>query len=246
VTREPVAVRVVAAESAGPLAEELAAAYEMAHPWVTVEVVVVNSSEAEVVLHEGAADLAFLSWRQADPGGPVLWSTPFRRDAIAVVLHPSTRLPGSSLGLLQEVFRGRVQEWEETVLIVVSREEGSGTRAAFESGVMGYHPVTLNAVVMPSSRAVVDTVSGTPGAIGYVSTLRLLPEDLEKVVVLRVEGVLPAPESIADGSYSLARQLYLAGLSEPEGAVRDLAQWLLGPEGQAVTARFESATSGRR
>jgi hypothetical protein len=47
VTREPVTMRLVAADSCGPLAERLIAAYEESHPWVTVELEVFNSSVAE-------------------------------------------------------------------------------------------------------------------------------------------------------------------------------------------------------
>ena len=245
-TREPAAVLLVAADSARALAEELAAGYEAAVPWVTVEVSVYSSAEAEGMVREGAADLAILSWMETRPGQRDLWSAPLRRDAIAIVLHPTTRLPGTSLGHLQEVFRGRLQEWEGVVLVVVSREEGSGTRSAFEAAVMGYHLVTLNAVVASSSSAVISTVTGTPGAIGYVSTLRLSAEDLDGLRILPIDDIPPAPDSIADGSYLLWRQLYLAAPSDPTGEVREFAQWVLGAEGQAVAAQFENQLGSGR
>jgi len=179
----------VAADSCGPLAEELISAYEEAHPWVTVQVEVFNSLVAlpppsvppiggEERGGGGAgedrgADLALLSWLQetADGEQGLLWSQPFTRDGIAIVFHPAMPLTEIGLVHLQEIFRGRVQEWDGVVLTAVSREEGSGTRAVFESVVMDGFAVGLTAVVMPSSEAVIEYVARTPGAIGYVSTL---------------------------------------------------------------------------
>jgi len=235
VTREPVTLRLVAADSCGPLAEELAAVYEEAHPWVTVRVEVWNAALAEKTLRAGGADLALLSWLQEGADERPLWSRPFARDGIAVIVHPATPLMETGLAHLQEIFRGRMQEWGGMVLTVVSREEGSGTRAAFESVVLGGYDVTLTGVVMPSSEAVVEYVARTAGAIGYVSTLRM---DDEHVRVLPVEGVLPTPAAISDGSYPLSRPLYLAAVAEPTGEARAFAQWVLGPEGQAVVERW--------
>lgn len=233
VTREPVTLRLVAADSCEPLSEELAAVYEEAHPWVTVQVEVWNSALAERTLRAGGADLALLSWLQETADEEPLWSHPFARDGIAVIVHPVTPLTETGLAHLQEIFRGRVQEWGGMVLTVVSREEGSGTRAAFESAVLGDYDVTPTGVVMPSSEAVVEYVARTPGAIGYVSTLRVD----DHVRVLSVEGALPTSAAVSNGSYPLSHPLYLAAIAEPTGEAREFAQWLLGPEGQAVVGR---------
>jgi len=238
VTREPATLRLVAADSCGPLANELAAAYEEAHPWVTVEIVgVFNSATAEQALLAGEADVALLSWLEESGDEKALWSHPFARDGIAVIAHPATPLTEAGLAHLQEIFRGRVQEWGGMVLTVVSREDGSGDRAAFDTAVLGNYDVTRTGVVMSSSEAVVEHVARTPGAIGYVSTLRLGGGAVGSVRVLPVEGVLPTPDTISDGSYLLARSLYLAATAEPASEAREFAQWVLGPEGQAVVGR---------
>jgi phosphate transport system substrate-binding protein len=228
----------VAADSCGPLAEELAAAYEEAHPWATVQVEVFNSSVAEQALRSGEADLALLSWLQQDAEEGPLWSQAFARDGVAVVVHAATPFTETGLAHLQAIFRGQVQEWGGMVLAPVSREDGSGTRAVFEGAVLGGHDVTFTAVVMPSSEAVVEYVACTPGAIGYVSSLRLGELPADGVRVSLVEGALPTPGGISDGSYPISRPLYLAAAAEPAGEAREFAQWVLGPEGQAVIGRL--------
>ncbi len=234
VTREPVALRLVAADSCGPLAEELAAAYEESYPWITVQVEVWNSALAERTLREGGADLALLSWLEEVAGEELLWSQLFARDGVAVVVYPATPLTEIGLAHLQEVFRGRMQEWGGVVFTAVSREEGSGTRVAFESIVLGNYDVTPTSVLMPSSEAVVEYVARTPGGIGYVSTFRVD----DRVRMLPVEGILPTLAAVSDGSYLLSRPLYLAATAEPAGEAREFAQWVLGPDGQAIIGKL--------
>lgn len=237
VTREPATLRLVAADSCGPLAEELAATYEETYPWVTVEVEAFNSSVAERALRAGEVDLALLSWLQEAADEKPLWSQPFAHGGVAIIVHPAIPFTETGLAHLQEVFRGQVQEWGGMVLTVVSREEGSGTRVAFEGVVMDGHNVTSNGVVVPSSEAVVEYVARTPGAIGYVSALWMREAVADGVRVLPVEGIVPSPDALSGGSYPLSRSLYLAATADPSGETREFAQWVLGPEGQAITRR---------
>ena len=226
VTREPVTLRLAAADSCGPLVDELAAAYEEFYPWITIEIVgVFNSAITEQMLLAGGADLALLSWvgEGADEEG--LWVQPFARDGVAIIVHPDMPFAETGLAHLQEIYQGRVQEWGGVVLTVVSREEGSGARDVFENIVLGNRDVTRTAVVMSSGESVVEYVARTPGAIGYISTLLLSGSD--GVLVLPVEGVAPVAGTISGESYPLSRSLYLATVGEPTGAAREFAQWVL-------------------
>ena len=237
VTREPVSLRLVAADCFAPLTSEVAAAYEEARPWVSVTTEVFNTAVAESVLREGGADLAFLSWPSQPEGDEQVWTEDLARDGVAVIVHPTSPLTGTSVIQLREVFLGQLQEWAGTVFTVVSREDGSGTRALFEAIVLDGQGTTLNAAVMPSGEAVVEHVASTPGAIGYVSTLHLdlvascrspdVPCELHGVRVLPVGGLLPTVEAIRNGSYPLWRQLRVASKGEPDGEAREFAQWLL-------------------
>ena len=233
VTREPANLRLVAAGSCAPLAEALATAYEEIRPWVTVHVEVYNNALAKETLTNRDADVAFLSWL-GEGSGDALWSSPVASDDLAVIVHPASPLTEASLALLQEIYRGRVQEWEGLVLAVVSREDGSGTRAAFDNTVLQGRDITLTAVVMPSSAAVVDYVARTPGSIGYVSALRLGDTASDGVRILPIDGAMPSPGMAGDGQYPLSRGIHLATVGEPAGEAREFAQWALGPEGQQV------------
>ena len=105
--------------------------------------------------------------------------------------------------------------------MLVSREDGSATRALFEARVMGEEGVSLTAVVMPTSGHVVEYVADNPAAIGYVTsayieqsgesaemrgTGSLLSETAGQVVkAVSVEGRLPYGTDLTDAQYLLAR-----------------------------------------
>jgi len=116
---------------------------------------------------------------------------------------------------------------------VVSREDGSGTRVVFEELVMQGQRVTLTAVVMPSSRAVVEYVAEHPQAIGYVSMGYLT----EEVKVLEIEEVAPTPASVRQGAYHLLRPFFLITRQEPAGEIKGFIDFALSPTGQSIVGR---------
>lgn len=234
VTRESVTLRVVAAGSCGELTKELISAYEAAYPWVDAELVgIYNSRLAQRTLEQGRAEVALLSWLYETGDESSLWSREFSRAGIVVAAHRDTPLVGVSLGILRELFRGRVQEWDGVELTVVSREEGAGIRTAFEDAVLGQVDATLTSVVMPSAGAVTQYIARAPGAVGYVSSLGLA----ESVQVLSIDGALPTREAISDGRYPFTHPLLVGTVGEPTGEAREFVQWLLGPEGEAVVGQ---------
>jgi len=229
VTREPTSLHIVGADSCATLMRDAAATYEEDHLWVTVTSQVLNNALAAEALQEERADLALLSWDSLGTEEHGLWMEPVGRDGVAVIVHPASSFSKIGMAQLREIYRGRLQEHQGDVLTVVSREEGSGTRAALESIVLNGEGTTLNAVVMPSSEAMVDYVAGTPGTIGYVST-RCLDD---RVRTLSVEGVQPTESAVASGRYPLWRELHVASRGDPTGEARQFAQWLIRGGGAA-------------
>jgi phosphate transport system substrate-binding protein len=230
----------VADDSSAPLIEELVAAYRADQPHVTVRVErAPNAERALAVLRAGQFDLASVSWLlEGEKVEDTLWYQPFARDAIVMVTHPTNPVGGLTLLQLRAIFQGQTLFWNELgglalEVVPVSREDGSGARFGFESLVMGGRGVTPTAVVMPGSEAVVEYVSATPGAIGYVASGWLVPA----VNLLAVEGVTPSPASVADGRYLLARPFYLVARVTPEDGVAGFVDWVKGSAGQEIVKR---------
>ncbi len=238
-TPEPIYVQAAGSTSMAPLLAELATAFHEQRPHVHLEVTGLGSSYGLEALRAGEADLALVSWLPADLGAG--WrATAIARDGIAVIVHPSNPVAGLGLLQLQDLFSGRTGGWPgasgrgaEGPVQPVSREEGSGTRAAFEALVMDGRRVTPGALVAPSSQAVVEYIAAHPEAIGYVSIAVLSPD----VKVIPIEGELPTPQTAGRGSYALTRELWLVTADPPARAVEDLIRFALGPAGQQLVGR---------
>lgn len=151
-----------------------------------------------------------------------LWSAPIGQDGIAVIVHPELRLERLTAGDLRAVFTGTVTRWSQIStqtgdVIVVSREDTSATRLAFQDLVMGTRQITLNARLAPSSQAMLDIVASTPGAIGFIS-FALANEGVRMVPVAadaNLPGQLPSLAAIFDETYPLRMPLLIVGPQPP-------------------------------
>ena len=103
----------------------------------------------------------------------------------------------------------------------------------FQSMVMEERRVTLTAVLVPDTEAVLEYVALHPWAVGYVAAATVD----ERVKLLAVDGLYPLPETLTDQSYPLCFPITLVTLQEPDGAARRFPAWLLSRDGQAVIGR---------
>jgi len=237
----PTTIRISGSTSMMPALRELADAYRQRRPNVRFELLGNGSAAGLAELKAGRVEVAAISWQGEDAATPEgLVVTPFARDGIGIVVHPANRIAGLTLNQVRRIYRGEVLNWQalgglSEEPIVISREAGSGTRRAFEAIAMAGEPVTLNAVVMPNSQAVVEEVARRPGAIGYVS----MSAFTDTVRVVPVEELLPTPANVRSGAYHLTRNLYLYGRADPE--VRRFLDFVVSPEGQRIVGRHHVA-----
>lgn len=113
----------------------------------------------------------------------------------------------------QKPAEGEVAETPSTdsklsVIDVVSREEGSGTRSAFEEiikfNIDGEDPMTANATIKDGNGVVATYVAGNEASIGYVSFVTL-EEKQGELKGLTVDGVEPTAENVLAGKYAVSR-----------------------------------------
>lgn len=124
-------------------------------------------------------------------------------------------------------------------IIVVSREDGSGTRGAFTeiTGVLAedangeeVDQTYIEAIIQNGTEGVLSTVSGDANAIGYVSLGSLN----DTVRGIPVDGVEPTNETVQDGSFPIARNFNIAWGGDLEAVAQDFVDFILSAEGQAI------------
>ena len=243
-TPAPVTLRISGATSMHACLEDLANAYRERAPHVRFEVLDGGSTIGLSELANGDdVEIAAVSWLAVNhPTPATLAAIPVGRDALAIIVHPRNLAPGLTTLQLRAIYRGEILGWDAVggpaiEPLIISREDGSGTRAAFETLVMGGDRITLNALVMPSSQAVVFYVASHPEAIGYVSMAALS----EQVRPLPIEGRMPAEEDVRDGAYHLTRVLYLVTSSPASDEAQVFLDFVLSPSGQAIVNRHHVA-----
>ncbi|MGF7186728.1 phosphate transport system substrate-binding protein [Desulfitispora alkaliphila] len=222
--------------SVQPLSEELAAGFMNIHPNTRLEVSGGGSGAGVRAAQEGAADLGASSRAIRDDETGVKDIT-VAIDGIAVITHPDNPINDIAFDDITKIFNGEITNWSEVGgddanIVVVTREEGSGTRGAFSEIVLGDGEMAATAIVQNSTGAVRESVSNDANAIGYVS-LGALNDSVQAVAV---DGVEATVADIVAGNYPVARPfVYLAPEDQP---LSELAQafvdFVLSDDGQAI------------
>lgn len=239
-TPTPERLRIAGSTSMAPALHELAAAFQATKPNVLVEIQASGSTVGWDELRADRVEMAALSWWDDGvtvPEGHRL--TPIGRDAVAAIVNPQNPITNATTLQLRALFGGEILEWSALSSFtgepaIVSREDGSGTRAAFEALIMGGHRVTLNAIVMPTSEAMVDYVATHRLAVGYVTT----NATDDRVKIVPIEGLLPSTEAVQAGAYHMTRALYLAMREPPPAAAQAFLDFAEGPTGQSIIGTY--------
>jgi len=169
-------------------------------------------------------------------------------DALSVFLHPDNPIDSITIPQLAAIYGegGTSDSWSDlgvTVpgcpsgeIIRVSRQNNSGTYAYFRETVLGEGEYKLGSRDMNGSTEVVHLVEQTPCAIGYSGMAYATPSVKEPCVTVEEGGVCVSPsiETATDGSYPIARPLFMYTAGEPEGAVKEYLDWILSDEGQCI------------
>lgn len=160
---------------------------------------------------------------------------PIAYDAIAVIVHRSNPLQDLAVEQIRKIFAGQIKRWDEIggrnhPITLVSREEGSGTREAFQHLLMGKAEISLAALVQDSNGAIRQVVADDPNAIGYIS-LGLVNE---KVKAVKIDGVEATIENIRRRRYKLVRPFLFVFKSQPENTAKRFLDFVLSDKGQKL------------
>ncbi|MFN8487309.1 MAG: phosphate ABC transporter substrate-binding protein [Caldilineaceae bacterium] len=275
-TPTPTTLTLAGATAMQPVLHDLTVEFSRQHPSVLFNWLGGSSATGEERIQTEEIDLAASTFLDTKPmsattmakGGPSIVRIPIGLDGLAIIVHPSNPIENVTLRQLHDLFNGHLLDWSmlgssSGGVILISREDGSGSRRLFEERVMGDDQVSLTAVVMPTSADVVDYVAQNAGAIGYVSrayvidalraqtdkttqgavkaqTAQVGATSRPAVRVVRVENQFPTLENLKNQSYFFTQPLFLLSRGQPRGWARQFIDFVLSPAGQTIVERYHA------
>lgn len=232
-------VKVAGSTSVQPLAEELAELFTEKNPDITVSVQGGGSSAGIEAANTKTAQIGTSSREIKDEEKSYgLTETVIAKDGIAVIVNSENQAADLTLEQVKKIFSGEIKDWSEVGgkkagITVIVREEGSGTRGAFEEMVLGKDAKFItNAVVQNSTGAVKTAVTKDPNAVGFIS----LGSVDSAVKALKVNGAQPSEATVLDGSYKISRPFLFLTNGDVDDATKAYIDFILSPEGQKVVS----------
>jgi phosphate transport system substrate-binding protein len=172
-------------------------------------------------------------------------------DALAVIVNPANPVDRLTIDQLADIFTGRITNWSQVggndeEIVLVSRETNSGTHVYFLEEVVRkgddentdiFAPQTL---LMPSSVGITSEIQRNPRSIGY-DGLGYVTEHEKMIAVAKDAAspyILPSVAAGSDGSYPIARGLYMVTADNAGDQIIEYIDWIKGPAGQQIVAEL--------
>lgn len=232
--------------------------YQSEHPEVRISVTGGGSGTGIAALINGTVDIANASRKikdeeieEAKASGAMPVEFVVARDAIAIIVNESNPVNELTLQQISDIYSGKITNWselggEDRPIVKLSRETNSGTHVYFLEVVlrMGKSDdktlFSTNTLLLPSSEGITSEVRENPNAIGY-DGLGYVTPDLKVIAVAENAGggyIIPSADTVNDGLYPIARDLYMYTSGEPTGGIKDYLDWILSPEAQEVVVEL--------
>ena len=223
--------------SVGPLAEKLAMKYQETTD-DKVEINQVGSSAGITNATTGVSEIGMSSRDlKEEEVAEGLEEIAIAYDGIVVVTHPTNEVKDLSMEQIKQIFTGEVTNWKELggenlEIVVVSREDGSGSRDAFQEIVdYGSGELIKNAIIASGNGNIKTTVATNKHAIGFISFEYID----ESITPLKIDGVEPTAKNVLDGHYKLSRP-FLFVYKDVTDSGQQFIDYILSNAGQEIVA----------
>jgi phosphate transport system substrate-binding protein len=219
-----------------PLAEKFAAAFSKLYPKVTVTIQGGGTGVGIKSANDGTVDIGAMS-RELSAADPPLVKYLLAKDGIAMAVNANNKVVNLSKQQIVDIYTGKVKNWSQVggdnkEIHVVAREEGSGTRAAFQELVMGKETIIPTAILQASNGAIRTTVAGDLQAIGFVSF-----GYIDKAIkALSINDVAATEANALNGTYPIVRPLYFVTKTPATGLVKEFIDFCISVQGQQIVA----------
>ena len=162
-------------------------------------------------------------------------------DALAVIVNPANKVSQLTREQLEGIFIGQIKNWKDVggddlKIVVYSRESSSGTYEFFKEHVMNKKNYAPDVLSLPATGGIIESVSQTKGAIGYVG-LAYLEKTVKPINVSFDQGksfIAPSMTAAKDRTYPVTRPLYYYYLTSKETLVKPFIDFILSGTGQKL------------
>jgi phosphate transport system substrate-binding protein len=242
--REEASAVIAGSTSVLPYVEILAEEYARLFPDRIIDVQGGGSSAGIMAVESGIADLG-MSSRELKNSEEHLWRLEIAKDGLAIITNPANPVDCLTGEQLQAIYAGDITRWNDERLGIpgapdagihlIVREEGSGTRSAFEDLVMGVRRITPRAIVMNSNGAVRQLVAGDPNAIGFIS-LGLVEVGERPVKAVSIDRIAATRDNVLNESYALFREFLLVATEAPaiDSPAGQFIEFIMSAEGRRI------------
>jgi phosphate transport system substrate-binding protein len=229
------------------LGQRWAEVYMKAHPDIVLQVSGGGSGTGIAALLNGTTDVCQASrdmkQQEYDDGkakGLNIFRVAVALDGIAVFLNEQNPVKELSLEQLKGIYTGSITNWKDVggpshAIILYGRENSSGTYAYFKEFVLKNDDYAEQTQTLPGTAAVVNAVAQDKFGIGYGGIA--YGKGVKYAAVKKDDkspAIEPKMESVTDGTYPISRELYWFTNGTPSGAIKDLLNWALSPDGQKL------------
>lgn len=229
-----------------PLSQKEAEVYMAEHPDASITIVGGGSGVGITALMDGTTDIAMSSRplktdekMDFEAKGMKINEVIIAGDALAVIVHPNNKVSKLTHEQISDIYTGKIKNWKEVggadmKIIAYSRETSSGTYEFFKEHVMDKKNYDASVLNMPATGAIVQSVSQTEGAIGYIG-LAYETKEVKQLEVSYDQGKTFAAPSIPNaqnGTYPISRPLYYYFDDSKAASVKPFIDYILSENGQ--------------
>jgi len=224
--------------SVSPLMEMFAENYQ--HTKTNVKININGTGSGDGINNAGVLYQIGMSSRELTPAeqGRGLRETIIAIDGIAVIVNKNNSVSNLSVDQIRDIYTGAITDWSQVggaagKIAVISREEGSGTRGAFEEIVRFQGKLLAGANESTSTGAIKAGVTQNPNAIGYIS----LGSVDDTINAISVDGAAPETSNVTSGAYKIARPFIVLTGNNIHAESAAFIEWMLSGEGQAIVSK---------
>ncbi|MCX6292597.1 MAG: PstS family phosphate ABC transporter substrate-binding protein [Bacteroidetes bacterium] len=231
-----------------PLSQKEAESYMKKNSGQNIAVIGGGSGVGIAALMDGTTDIAMSSRSlkmderlKLQDAGKAYKEITIARDALSVIVNNGNKVTKLTREQIEAIYTGKITNWKEVggddlKIVVYSRETSSGTYEFFKDHVLNKKNYASSVLNMPATGAIIQSVSQTKGAIGYVG-LAYVTKEVKDLAVSYDKGKTFVNASVANAknkTYPIVRPLYYYVPSAKEKMVKPFVDFVLSPEGQKI------------